>query len=324
MLFLAIRGPRRPRCPTPDRPQARTYAPNYSACLAVLQNRPSFCGVFYKGLGCFDGTADGGGADGDGNDDGVGDHGTLANVGDDDDGAVGTESGPAMNTATPRRRRKISDSDNDESDDEDDNIRTASASAAPATSDAQPAHAPPWADSDDDDGAVAEGQPALITSLLPVGMTTDVNIYGQRCKATITGHTPNGDVMFSVLGSGIWRKRHEIRPPGFFGIGPSISHDADTDIDLSKEADPSASGAADGATATAAVSHRSPSTTRVWRGATMAVISTTAADSRVRRLAARQHQRDHSHVSLPRRRLPTHRSGSAGVSPPAIGSVGYP
>ena len=38
-LFLAIRGPRRPRCPTPDRPQARTYAPNYSALLAVLQNR---------------------------------------------------------------------------------------------------------------------------------------------------------------------------------------------------------------------------------------------------------------------------------------------
>ena len=38
-LFLAIRGPRRPRCPTPDRPQARTYALNYSALLAVLQNR---------------------------------------------------------------------------------------------------------------------------------------------------------------------------------------------------------------------------------------------------------------------------------------------
>ena len=38
-FFLAIRGPRRPRCPTPDRPQARTYAPNYSALLAVLQNR---------------------------------------------------------------------------------------------------------------------------------------------------------------------------------------------------------------------------------------------------------------------------------------------
>ena len=38
-LFLAICGPRRPRCPTPDRPQARTYTPNYSACLAVLQNR---------------------------------------------------------------------------------------------------------------------------------------------------------------------------------------------------------------------------------------------------------------------------------------------
>ena len=35
--FVGLATPRRQRCPTPDLPQARTYAPNYSACLAVLQ-----------------------------------------------------------------------------------------------------------------------------------------------------------------------------------------------------------------------------------------------------------------------------------------------
>ena len=103
-------------------------------------------------------------------------------------------------------------------------------------------------------------------------MTKEVDLYGHRRKVTITGHTPNGDVMFSVLGSSLWRKWHDLRSPGFFGIGPSTSHDSDTDIDPSVGPDPPASDAADGATATAAVSHRLPSTTRVWRGATMTVI----------------------------------------------------
>ena len=183
-------------------------------------------------------TVDDCGAHGDHNDnnDSLGDSSAPANAGDDDDGAVGTEPGQATSTATPRRRRKISDSDNDDSDGDDDDNRTAPASTASVASHAQPIHATPNTDDNDDDGAVAEGQPALITSFLPIGMTMSVYTYGKRRSVTITWHAPNGDVEFRVPGSGVWRSWHETRPPSFFGIGPTTPLDEGAD-----GADPSAS-----------------------------------------------------------------------------------
>ena len=70
-------------------------------------------------------------------------------------------------------------------------------------------------------------------------MTIGVHIYGHFRTATITGHTPDGDVEFWVPGSGIWRKCHETRPPSFFGIDPGTTHDAGTDIEPPAAANPS-------------------------------------------------------------------------------------
>ena len=134
-----------------------------------------------------------------------------------------------------------------------------SASAASAASHAQPVYGygvPDTGGHDDSDGAIAGGQP--ITSLLPIGMAVHVFTYGQRRPATITGHTPNGDVEFKVSSSGVWRTWYETRPPSFFGIGQATPQDETADTADQPDAD-----AADGLTATAAASPQ-----RVWRGAT--------------------------------------------------------
>ena len=166
--------------------------------------------------------------------------------------------------------------------------RPASASAASRTSLAQPVYGygvPDTGGHGDGDGAIADSQP--IATLLPIGMAVHVFTYGQRRPATITGHTPNGDVEFKVFSSGVWRTWYETRPQSFFGIGQDTPPDETTDTTVQPDAD-----AADGLTATAAVSPQ-----RVWRGAAQVTVLTNADGLRARRLALRQLQREQSHLT---------------------------